>query len=491
VARQLTVGLDVGTTTVKAAVFDLADASAPIVVARRPSATRAPRHGWSEVEPMAVMGLVREVLREAVSQVDAGDVRTLGISGTACGAWLADDDLRPVRPAILWNDGRAVDVVQRWADEGTTEEIFRISGNVPYPGYTLPVLRWLAAHEPANLERATHVLCAKDWMRAQLTGVVTFEESDASYVPFGLRERDWSSALFDVCGVAEEARLLPPLDDPRRTDPILAVVAAEVGLHAGVQVALGATDIIAGCVGSGAISPGYASTILGTSDNSSLISAEPLFEPDQTGINAAAPLGNYARTMVNTSGSATLDWTARLLCGGDVTRLLELAGQADSPSTRPVLLPYLANTGVVSPFADPGARAVLAGLRIDDGPAEVARAAVEGLAFAVADCYESMPREVVELTAIGGAARSGLLLQAIADATDAAVIRPAGEEFGARGVGLLAAWASGDIDDTGLVETSRALQVDHRFEPDRARVAEALERYRRTSDVTRTLWRNW
>ena len=88
--------------------------------------------------------------REVVNQAHSASIAAIGVSGTACGAWLVRDG-EPVRPAILWNDGRAASIVADWEANGTLDEIFAISGNIPFPGYTLPVLNWLASNEPRNL----------------------------------------------------------------------------------------------------------------------------------------------------------------------------------------------------------------------------------------------------------------------------------------------------------------------------------------------------
>lgn len=488
--RSLVLGVDVGTTSTKAALFDIVDPARPLHVARRASVTSEPRLGWSEADPEAAIDCVAACIREVIATgVDPASVGAIGISGTACGAWLVRDGV-PVRPAILWNDGRAASIVAEWERDGRLAEIFAISGNVPFPGYTLPVLSWLAQHEPRHLRAATEVLCCKDWIRGRLTGVWGSEESDASYIPFDIRHRQWSDRLLVLTGTEAAQRLLPPLLHVGRTDPLLPDVAASLGLPEGIPVALGATDIVAGCVGAGAVEAGHAATILGTSANSSIITDRPEFTPDQVGIMAAAPLSRWVRTMVNTSGTMTLDWAAKLFCGGDVARLFSMAASADIDNL-PVLLPYLAGAGVVSPFVDAHARGAFVGLRANQGPNEMCRAAVEGLAFAIADGYASMPIGVTRIAAVGGAARSDLLLQCIADATLANVTRPAGEEFGARGVALLAALHAGMVDSSKFEALSRTLEIDRTFSPQTDSVRPRLERYREVSRLTRQTGRLW
>lgn len=461
--RDLVIGIDVGTTTVKSAAFELPGLEAPIAVRKRPSVTASPHPDWSEVDPVAVEEAVLATVRELVAETGADRVAAVGISGTACGAWLVDRAGGPVRPAILWNDGRAADITRSWARDGQMDRIFEVSGNVPFPGYTLSVVAWLAAHEPETLDAASSLLWCKDWLRFRLTGIPATDESEASYVPFDISARTWSEELFELTGVHPWRRLFPELLSPRATLPLTSEGARGTGLPKGTPIAVGATDIVAGLVGAGATRLGGNVTILGTSANSTVVAAEPPWEPRNVGIMAASPLGRYARSLINTSGSATLDWGARLLTSGDLGRLFALATEAPEGSDGLVLVPYLSPAGTVSPRVDPNATGTLAGLRIHHGAAHVARAVVEGLACAVADCYANMAVPVAEIVAVGGAARSDMLLQTLTDVAGRPVVRLAGDEFGARGVAVLAAWAIGVTDD--LDALSGTVRREHRFEP--------------------------
>ncbi len=490
---ELVCGLDVGTTMVKAALFDLGRPQDPVAVAETPSPTRMPASGWSETDPRSVTAAAVASLRQVMDGRDPASVGALGISGTACGAWLVDDAGAPVRDAILWNDGRAENIVSGWARSGALERIFALSGNVPYPGYTLPVLAWLRRHEPDVLDRARTVLCCKDWLRLTFTGETASEESDASYVPMDIRARGWSDELLTICGVRDEGRLLPELRGANHVAPLTDAAADATGLAPGTPVAMGLTDIVSGTLGGGCIRPGRAVSVLGTSAVSTTILERPSFDPPVVGLNAAAPLGRWARTMVNTSGSMTLDWTARLLTGGDVSRLVQLASSATGDAAEDVVfVPYLSNAGVVAPFAEPAARGVIAGLRNDHGPADVARAAIEGLALAVADGYAVMPTTVTEITAVGGASRSDLLLEAIADSTGCVVQRLHGDGAGSRAVALLAARAAGLLSSDAELEAAiESRTIVRSFEPIPERRARRRERYARTVAATRGLWRAW
>lgn len=460
---DLVIGIDVGTTTVKSAAFDPVAMSRPVAVERRPSATYSTRGERSEVEPEQVEQAVYETLQVLGDRIDRARVVGVGITGTACGAWLTDRDGKAVRPAIMWNDGRAAEITRAWGETDTLDRIFDISGNVPFPGYTLPVLAWLDAHEPRSREQADVVLFCKDWLRLRLTGVVATEASEASYVPFDIVRRAWSDELFEITGTTAWRSLLPELLPPDSTQPLSAEGAQRTGLKAGTPISMGATDIVAGLVGAGASRVGRTVSILGTSANSTLVADDPPWEPRGVGIMAASPMGRYARSLINTSGSATLDWGARLLSGGDIDAFLRLAELAPEGAAGLVTVPYLSPAGTVSPRVDPHATGMLAGLRVHHGPEHLARSIVEGLALSVADCYAHMRAPVMEIVAVGGAARSDMLLQALADLADRPVIRLVGDEFGARGAAVLAAWSIGTTTD--LDGLAGAVEQEARFEP--------------------------
>lgn len=488
------VGIDLGTTTVKAAVFDLENPAAPLSVGSRPTPRVEPVPGHFEIDSEALMSAIVESVQSALGAAPAGvDPAAIGISGTACGAWLIDGDGVLTRRPIMWNDGRAAGITAGWVQDGTMSEIFRISGNVTYPGYSLPLLRWLRENEPSSLDRAEWILCQKDWVRMRLTGAVGQDETDGSYVPFDVAARGWSSELAAICGVADDAEsLLPEIAVADDVAELEAGYAELLGLSRGTPVSVGLTDVVAATVGGGALAPGRAVTNLGTSAFSTIVLEAPELEPSGLGLTAASPLGRWMRTMVNTSGSMTLDFVASLVAEDDVGRMLELAGTAEPGAGGVALVPYLSPAGVVSPVVDPNARATIGGLRAGMGRAELARAAVEGLAAAISDCYELIPAEVEEISVVGGATRSDLVVQQIADFTQTPVRRLTGDEFGCRGAALLAAWAAGLLGggDAELDELAAAVSSDRVFEPGQPPFAQ-MERYRALASATQPIWRGW
>ncbi|MDB5929998.1 MAG: Xylulose kinase, partial [Polaromonas sp.] len=193
-------GIDLGTSSLKLLLLDAAhrvhaSAHAPLTLQR-------PWPGWSEQQPQDWW----QALERAVAQLRATapgawrQVRAIGLSGQMHGAVVLGADARVLRPAILWNDGRA---------EAECAELERlapasrqITGNLAMPGFTAPKLLWLRAHEPALFGQIRQVLLPKDWLRLQLTGEAVSEMSDASGTLWlDVGERRWSPTMLAACGL--------------------------------------------------------------------------------------------------------------------------------------------------------------------------------------------------------------------------------------------------------------------------------------------------
>ncbi|MGA8649311.1 MAG: FGGY family carbohydrate kinase, partial [Xanthobacteraceae bacterium] len=374
--------IDVGTSTVKAMVF--ADDGEPCAESRQATPLMAVAAGRAEADMDAIWQAVQEVVRNLPAAYRA-EVAGVSLSGISCGAWLVDGTLRPVRSAILWNDGRAAGLIADWQADGRLEEIFRISGNVMFPGYTVPLLRWMKDNEPDQLRRAAHVLCCKDWVRLCMTGRVATDPSDASYMPWDLARRAFSPRLLELCGVADLVHLFPPAIESEALAGLLLPAAAEaLGVSAGIAVATGLVDVAASSLGAGVVEPGQACTILGTSCLNSIVTDRCPLDGPAVGIASATVQGRWLRSQVNTAGTMNLDWLIREFWrdtpAAEVHAAVERAAASVPVGARGVLFhPYLNTAGVLSPFVHPHARAQLFGLSVEHGRDEVARAVLEGV----------------------------------------------------------------------------------------------------------------
>ncbi len=430
-------GIDVGTSSVKAVLIDeaqrlVAEGSAPLAISR-------PAEHWSEQDPNdwwrathAAVAAIRARAPEALAEVVA-----IGLSGQQHGATLLDGSGEVLRPAILWNDGRCAlecrDLLEMVPDFTAR------CANIPMPGFTAPKLLWVARHEPEIFARIAKVLLPKDYVRYRMTGAAVSDMSDAAGTLWlDVAHRRWDDTLLAATGLTEGQ--MPDLVEGSAVSALLSpgVAAAwGIGDHA-VPVAGGGGDNACSAVGIGAAAAGDGFLSLGTSGVAFVVTEHPVALPERT-LHAfchALP-GRWHGMTVTLSAAAALDWIAAITgFSNDVAGLVAAAENfAADPAARqgaPVFLPYL--TGERTPHNDPAATAAFSGLRIGHGPAAFAYAVMEGVAFALADGLDVLteagaaPRSCV---LVGGGARSAFWAQMIADATRVAFDIPDGAELGA------------------------------------------------------------
>ena len=184
----------------------------------------------------------------------------IGITGAMVGAWLVDREGAALRRGILWNDHRAHSLVEemRAAQPDLFSAIFAHSGSVMQFGCTLPVLAWLARHEPETLARAKAVLTAKDFIRLRLTGTLGTDETEAAVAPGSARSRGFAPDVTALFGLGRYANLLPPVAPSESLAGVVtAAAAAATGLPVGTPVAVGAGDTPACVIGAGIGAAGY------------------------------------------------------------------------------------------------------------------------------------------------------------------------------------------------------------------------------------------
>ena len=402
------------------------------------------------------------------------DIAAIGISGAMVGAWVVDADGRPLRPGILWDDGRT----QPWieareaAEPGFMARIFASSGSVMQQGCTLPLVRWLIDHEPKVMARAATVFGSKDFVRLRLTGETATDRTEAAVAPGSARDRGRSQAMLDLFGLGEAARLFPPACDSETiAGHVTEAAARATGLRPGTPVAIGAGDAAASVLGAGGNRAGSVVTILGTTCLNGVLVDEPVFEPADLGLLFTIPGGLWLRTMVNVAGTTNLDWCLRVLCpdlaaAPDPYAALEaLAGEAGIGAGGVVYIPYLSDVGIIAPKVEPKARAGFVGLGSANGRAELVRAVYEGVCFAIRDCYQVMARPIDRIRLVGGGSQSRFWSAMLADVAGVPVEIPSGTEFGAKGAALLAATAIGWFPTIGDA-IEKSVVIERRHEPD-------------------------
>ncbi len=480
-------GIDLGTSGVKAVLTGaagevLAQATAPLGLSNLHPL-------WSEQDPEAWWDATVLALTALRRQHDLSALCGIGIAGQMHGAVLLDSADQVLRPAILWNDGRSH--AECGALEAVEPRSRAITGNLAMPGFTAPKLLWVRGHEPAIFARTARILLPKDWLRLRLTGEAVSEMSDAAGTLWlDVAARRWSPDMLAATGLdlSHMPRLVEGTEIAGR---LRADAAALLGLPPGIPVAAGAGDNAAGAVGIGCVQPGDAFVSLGTSGV--VFVSDPGFLPDPgRAVHAFCHClpDTWHRMSVILSAAASLAWLARATGTPEAALLEELEREGLAAGGRVVFLPYL--SGERTPHNDPAATGTFFGLHGSTGRADLTRAVLEGVAFALADGVDALEAHgapIPSLTAIGGGARSAAWLRILAATLGRPILATEGAEVGpALGAARLARIACGDGT---LAETCTKPIIAAQHEPEPALAAALLPRreaYRRLYPALRQVF---
>ncbi|HEX6707182.1 MAG TPA: xylulokinase [Albitalea sp.] len=442
----LTLGIDLGTSGVKALLLDgervLATAQAPLSASR-------PHPGWSEQDPedwwTGTCACLDDLAARHGSALRA--VRAIGLAGQMHGATLLDAGGRVLRPCILWDDGRSMPQCAQL--EAAIPALRTIAGNVAMPGFTAPKLLWVREHEPQVFARIRRVLLPKAWLRWRLCGEAIEDMSDASGTLWlDVAARRWSDPLLAACGL--DASHMPRLvEGTMPAGELQSQWVRRWGFERMPIVAGGAGDNAAGAVALGAVNAGDAFVSLGTSGVLWVTTAQHAPAPER-GVHAfchAVPQ-TWHQMGVLLSAAASLAWWAGCTGTDEATLLGELPARPHAPSPC-WFLPYL--SGERTPHNDAAVRGAFLQLGGSTTRAQMTQALLEGVAHAFRDARDALASAGTRLEAadvIGGGARSDLWCEVLASMLGIALRRVDDASHGpALGAARLAqAASSGRID---------------------------------------------
>lgn len=419
-------GIDVGTSGVK--VVALAPGGAVLGQATAPLSVSRPRSLWSEQDARD-WWIATEAAVLALDPTLRSGIMGIGIAGQMHGATLLGADDHPLRPAILWNDGRSF---AECAELERTEPRLRaLTGNIAMPGFTAPKLLWVRKHEPEIFAQIRYVLLPKDYVRLCMTGDKASDLSDsAGTLWLDVASRRWSEAMLDACGLSE--RQMPRLHESTEATGMLRPdIAARWGMRP-VPVAAGGGDNAAGAAGIGVIADGDALLSLGTSGVIFVATSAYRSNPARA-VHAfchALP-GMWHQMSVHLSAASCIDWAARLTGVPGPAALFALAEQAGPACGPEVFLPYL--SGERTPHNDPHVRGAFLGLDNETDAGRLAAAVLEGVAFTHADGLDALREAgtaITSLSVIGGGARSSYWGRIIAAALGVPLVYFEGGEVG-------------------------------------------------------------
>ena len=425
-------GLDLGTSGVKALLID--EGQRPLAEGHAPLEVQRPHPMWSEQDPHSWITACESAIAEvrAAAPEAFAALRGIAVSGQMHGATLLDANDQPLRPAILWNDGRAH---AECAELEERADFRGLGGNIVMAGFTAPKLRWVQKHEPEIFAQVRKVLLPKDYVGLWLTGEHVSEMSDAAGTLWlDVEKRDWSDELLAATELSRDH--MPRLvEGSARAGGLRAELAAQWGVG-NVTVAGGAGDNAATAAGLGLVQPGQGFLSLGTSGVLFTVT-------DRFASNTESAVHSFCHAVPKTwhqmgvilSATDALAWLGQIT-GQSPAALAGMVQELQQPSAI-TFLPYL--SGERTPHNAPDAAGAFHGLRRAHGLPDMVQAVMEGVGFAFTDCCRaldhcgSLPERVC---VAGGGSQSETWLQIIANITGLTLDVP---ESGAQGAALGAA----------------------------------------------------
>ncbi|HHY66190.1 MAG TPA: carbohydrate kinase [Alicyclobacillus sp.] len=491
--EDLILTIDVGTSVVKALIVN----GNGHTIARAAESMNVEYCGLqAELDMETVWKTVARVMRSCLNRAPKEQVAAVGLTAQGDGCWLIDAEGRPTGPAILWNDGRANQLVQQWESDGTAARFFTLNHSMLFPGSQGAVLKWLDLHDPDRLHRSRWALYCKDWVFYRLTGMVQTDFTDASHPFLNIRTGQYSTDILDLLGISSHSRLLPPIatveEGRLRSD-----LAGFLGLRPSLPVIAGPFDVVAALIGIGANRPRVGGTVLGTTVVNALFLDSLPENPVPGGMTLYVAPNRWLKVMAVMLGTPNLDWALQNLAGKremDSTSLshyLDSIGETTRPGAGGIIYhPYLSPSGERAPFVKPTARAQFYGLSVSHRTEDLIRAVLEGVAYSIRDAYEGIAQDYSAIHLTGGGAQSSLWCQIIADVTGREVVTFASEEAGALGAAINAAVKLNMYRD---VRAAAAAMIHEkvRYSPSPAHHTLYSERFKIYREIYRRMWNIW
>jgi xylulokinase len=467
---------DVGTTSVKAALFDRQGRPRAKSIQNYSLAT--PRADWVEADPDAYWAAVRAGFRECLRAPGVDPREVHGICGSSQGETivLLDASDRPVRPAMVWLDNRARGEAEELKSRIGSEEFYRTTGCTDIePTWSVLKVLWVKRHEPEKLARTAKILLLEDYIVYRLTGRFCSTPTllhSSGFLDIHAR-RYWDK----TAGYAGVEGLLPEIVEAGTVvGPLKPELAGELGLSRGTVVVKGAMDQTLGAIGAGNLASGIVTETTGTAMAIGVTadSVEPILANHLPYQPHALP-GKYLILPYAQTSAILYKWfrdqfgQEELRQAGDPEMAYEalnrLAAGVPAGCDGLVLLPFFA--GAYTPENDMYARGVWYGLTLKHGKAHFARAIQEAVGFMlrrILALIQEAGIPIREIRSMGGAARSDLWLQIKADICALPMVRMQEEETAGLGCALLAAVALGDFPS--VQEAARSMvRLGRRFDP--------------------------
>lgn len=480
--KQQLLGIDIGTSACKVAVFD--EDGKVLAQANRPYRVYYPQNGWAEQNPEEWWEAICDAVRETLSEesVSAEQIKGIGVDGQSWSAIPVDENGSVLHNTPIWMDTRARHLCEKVKKEIGSDEIFRVAGNDFLPSYVTPKLLWFKEERPEVFQKTHKFLQSNSYIVMKLTGEMSQEYSQCYGIHFFHMEKlSYDMALAEKMGLSPD--MMPKLYG---CDEIVGSVTEEAakktGLKAGTPVVAGGLDAACGALGAGVYRPGETQEQGGQAGGMSICTDKALSHKALILGTHVVP-GLWLLQGGTVGGGGALKWFRQELGGGmSFDELTAEAAEAPPGSDGVLFLPYMA--GERSPIWNPDAKGVFYGLSFDKTRGHLIRSVLEGVAFSLEHNLRTAAEtgiHVDTLNAMGGASNSVLWTQIKADVTGKTIRVPSSDTATTLGAAILAGVGCGIYGSYGeaVNRTIRMTRVQEPNPENKAVYDRAMERYLR------------
>lgn len=437
-----TIGIDIGTTAVKAAAFS--DTGVLLALRSYPCKMFHPREGWSEQNPEEIFTAVVEGINSLYDELQPAEPALVSFSALMHSLLLMDENGRPLTNSILWADNRAAAIATALKNTEHGQQIYHTTGVPVHAMSPLCKLLWLKENDPSLIKKTAHIIGIKEYVFYKLFNQYVTDTSVAS-----------ATGLLNIKKLQWDEDILKWLDIPAGKLPEVVSVKHILKLPANTAFPGNTlrippqTPFVAGSSdgASANISTGDTSMVvtIGTSAAARILSGKPGTDEEMRTFCYHAIDNYYIIGGASNNGAVVLDWLKDTLLqsGEDIAQMLHSAGTIPAGSNGLLLLPYI--LGERAPLWDAHAKAVFFGLSVNHTRAHLVRAAMEGVIYNIYSvCKTIMEKNTVHAVyATGGFTKNELWLQMLADTLNRKIILTAAEESSALGAAITGMQALG------------------------------------------------
>ena len=464
----LLLGVDIGTSSCKTALFDpdgkiVAQGGCEYPVSY-------PRKGWAEQDPAAWWDGVCRAVREmtAGNGINPAEIAGIGVDGQSWSAIALDAEGKVLCPTPIWTDTRSEEICRVTAAVLSEERIFGLCGNPVQPGYTWPKILWYRENRPEVFGKTEKILQSNSYIVYRMTGEITQDLSQGyGLACFDMRKGCWDDGMCETLGIPR--KILPEIFPCHQIVGKLTKEAAEqMGLAEGIPVAAGGLDAACGTLGAGVVSPGQTQEQGGQAGGMSICIDQYAADPRLILGFHVVP-GRWLLQGGTTGGGGALKWLRETMCPElSFAEMSSLAETAEPGSGGVTFLPYMA--GERSPIWNPDACGVFFGLNFGTTRAQMIRACMEGVAYALRhnlETAEAAGARADTLRAMGGSANSRIWTQIKADVTGHGIDVPGSDTATTLGAAMLAGVGTG-VWRNFEEAAGQTVRVNRTVEPDPA-----------------------